>query len=210
MSDKAQVGQATTPEAKLTQVRSLLDSIWRGSGNAGRWLDANGHECDEEDAGATWEPYSQEEQGDWLESVASQARQALDLLASPEISAVTAPAASDLRSVEVLQELLVIAKTDEWGLGSGPLDDALADAKEIVQEALGDEYVIFCQDEYDQDDEGIGFWSNDDGWTSLDDATFYRDRARADVALPIMSGSEVRWMLLSEAEALVNAPGAKP
>jgi hypothetical protein len=72
-----------TPEkvTALADLRSLLESLHGGSEATGRWLDADGTECEEDDEGATWEEYTEEEQRQWLDTVAEDAKRALELLA---------------------------------------------------------------------------------------------------------------------------------
>lgn len=64
----------------IGRIRAHLESIRDGSDHTGRWLDADGTECEEDDEGARWEEFSEEEQAAWLESVAAEAAQALQTL----------------------------------------------------------------------------------------------------------------------------------
>ena len=63
-------------EAKATAIAELK-SILEGSEATGRWLDDTGSECAEEDEGAIWHEYTEEEQNAWLSSVADNARSLL-------------------------------------------------------------------------------------------------------------------------------------
>ncbi|MEY5098694.1 MAG: hypothetical protein RJA36_1413 [Pseudomonadota bacterium] len=54
-----------------------LQEIADGSDHTGRWLDADGSECEEGDEGARWEEFTAEEQSAWLDSVAEIARRAI-------------------------------------------------------------------------------------------------------------------------------------
>jgi len=61
----------------IDTVLQKLRTILRGSNHDGRWLDEHGTECDEDDPGAEWHPFTEEEQGQWLETVCDEARAAL-------------------------------------------------------------------------------------------------------------------------------------
>lgn len=61
----------------LLRAITTLKQIRDGSQNDGRWLDASGSECDEDDPGAKWTEFTQEEQAIWLSSVAQDADEAL-------------------------------------------------------------------------------------------------------------------------------------
>lgn len=69
-------------KAPLVLAVDKLRSIQHGSDHDGRWLDANGNECDEDDEDARWEPFTVEEQKQWLETVAADAAQACEKLES--------------------------------------------------------------------------------------------------------------------------------
>lgn len=200
-------GASATPTAKVQQSIGLLDSIRVGSSVDGRWLDARGDECEETDPDATFERYTAEEQVLWLSSVAENARRAADLLAAPDVQqALSAEPAADLRAIGVLKKLLDLTKTDAWSLGSSRLDDALAEAREIVA-AAGPEYVIFSQSEFDASGDGVGFWSNEEGWTDRENATVFFDRERhtRDLPHPI----DAQWVSMAEAhgnELIVGGP----
>ena len=59
------------------ELAAALRSIVEGSRNSGRYLDASGTECEAEDTDARWEPYTAEENSDWLSSVVGIAEGAL-------------------------------------------------------------------------------------------------------------------------------------
>lgn len=63
-----------TLDQKLAEA---LREIIKGSEDTGRWLDERGDECGEDDDGAKWHEYSQEEQNSWLGSCLDMARGAL-------------------------------------------------------------------------------------------------------------------------------------
>lgn len=107
------------------------------------------------------------------------------------------------RAVSTLCSLLEISRGDGWDLGSDALDEALSDAREIVGEALGDEVVVFSQEEFERD--GTGFWSNEEGWTELDLATVFRERKRQGVQLPMPS--DACWLPYAEAQERAQMPG---
>lgn len=67
-----------------------LQSIKAGSDHTGRWLDESGTECEEDDPNARWEEFTDEEQAQWLDTVASDAERALTELqaAFPRIAKV--------------------------------------------------------------------------------------------------------------------------
>lgn len=64
-----------TIHQKLAQA---LRTIINGGEDSGRWLDASGTECSQDDDGAQWREYTEEEQQSWLESCAAIARKALE------------------------------------------------------------------------------------------------------------------------------------
>lgn len=57
----------------LLRAITTLKEIRNGSRNDGRWLDDSGSECDEDDPGAKWTEFTQEEQAMWLSTVADDA-----------------------------------------------------------------------------------------------------------------------------------------
>lgn len=61
----------------LKVAEDALQKILEGSEVTGRWLDSTGSQCDEDDEGAEWHPYDEEEQDNWIASVADMAREAL-------------------------------------------------------------------------------------------------------------------------------------
>lgn len=128
--------------------------------------------------------------------------------ATAEAAAVD-PRAAHARAVGVLGELLAIAKTDAWSLGSDRLDKALAAAREIVQDA-GPQYVIFSQQEFDASGDGAGFWSNEDGWTEREQASAFCAAELPFLQLPV--STDARWISLAEAhgDVLIMGGGAKP
>jgi len=71
--DEENTERFTKLTAVLEGLQQRLEQIKDGSGAAGRWLDAGGTECEQGDAGARWEPYTEDEQSQWLASVASEA-----------------------------------------------------------------------------------------------------------------------------------------
>lgn len=148
-------------------------------------------------------------QVDSIEAKLDDVLEAADAIADPAAPALSSPGASpDSRSVRVLRELLAVSKTDAWSLGSDRLDRALAEARSIV-EAAGPEYVIFSAEEFERDGDGAGFWSNDEGWTVLEEATVFLDQERYSTDLP--HPIDARWMSLAEAhgnELVVG--GVKP
>lgn len=126
------------------------------------------------------------------------------------LGAAVAPAPADPsgeddlhdRAVSTLCSLLEISRGDAWGLGSDALDEALSDAREIVEEALGDELVVFSQEEFERD--GTGFWSTEEGWTEFDLATVFRERKRQGFQLPMPS--DACWMPYAEAQERAQMP----
>lgn len=64
-----------TLDQKLAEA---LRTIIGGSEVTGRWLDASGTECHEDDDGAEWHEYDEEEQNNWLGSCVAIAQGALE------------------------------------------------------------------------------------------------------------------------------------
>lgn len=64
-------------------------------------------------------------------------------------------------------------------------------------------YVIRSKGEDTEAPQGA-FWSNEDGWGSLDGATLFSTPERMAHSLPGTSLGDAEWMLLDEAEDLVN------
>ncbi len=118
---------------------------------------------------------------------------------------------SGQRAVGVLADLLAIATTDDWN-GSGRLDSALADARDVVEAALGAERVAFSQQAFDAYD-GASFWSEDEGWTELSRASIYREAVCARMSLPTAGSDDARWVSMPEAMALrdgIELEGPRP
>ena len=55
-------------------------------------------------------------------------------------------------------------------------------------------YVIYSANEAQMLD-GSGFWSNEAGWTGLEDATLFTEEERAEFALPESTGGDAVWQL---------------
>lgn len=64
--------------AAFAAMLTALKEIQPGSADHGRWLDSTGDECEEDDEGAEWYEYTDEEQRDWLDTVAATAQAAID------------------------------------------------------------------------------------------------------------------------------------
>lgn len=148
-------------------------------------------------------PYPLDETPDWrgnvreIEALVHDVLQTADALSrpAPDTGLKNAPPQKlQSRAVETLRTLLEISRTDAWS-GSGRLDDALRDARDIVSEAMGAEVVIFSQEHFDRD--GAGFWSNDNGWTELESAKIFREADRRFLHPP--AGTDARWMSMAEA-----------
>lgn len=63
--------------ARVSRLETALHVIIAGSEVTGRWLDPHGAECGEDDPGAEWHEYDEDEQGTWLASVVGIAEEAL-------------------------------------------------------------------------------------------------------------------------------------
>lgn len=46
-----------------------------------------------------------------------------------------------------------------------------------------------------------GFWSNDDGWTTLEGATRFSEDESQNLNLPVSLGQDAKWISFDEAEA---------
>lgn len=55
------------------------------------------------------------------------------------------------------------------------------------------------------EDNGCGFWSNDDGWTLVDNATLFTAAERQKLSLPTCPGNDACWITLAQALALQEA-----
>lgn len=60
-----------------------------------------------------------------------------------------------------------------------------------------DSWVIYSPNESAISD-GAGFWSNEHGWVELDQAMHFSPAQACDVALPIATGHDTRFVALSE------------
>jgi hypothetical protein len=61
-----------------------------------------------------------------------------------------------------------------------------------------DSWVIYSPNESAISD-GAGFWSNEHDWVELDQATHFSLAQAYDVALPMATGHDARFVALSEA-----------
>jgi hypothetical protein len=59
-------------------------------------------------------------------------------------------------------------------------------------------YVIYSPNESAIND-GAGFWSNQNGWTELDEATKFLHSEKQTLNLPISTGQDAKWVLYDEA-----------
>ena len=62
------------------------------------------------------------------------------------------------------------------------------------------QYVIYSPNESAVSD-GVGFWSNEDGWTTVGGATKFSYSEKSSFNLPISTGQDARWVLWTEAES---------
>lgn len=62
---------------QIEQLLKTLYTIWEGSKDAGRWLDINGDETDQDAPDAEWNSYTEEEQNDWIDTVVNNAASAI-------------------------------------------------------------------------------------------------------------------------------------
>ena len=97
------------------------------------------------------------------------------------------------------------SSADREHLGSTKADAWIARCEQLQSElfllAGRETYVIHSASESAASD-GAGFWSNADGWTTIEGATRFAFHEKRDFEnLPISSGSDADWMLLSEAAA---------
>lgn len=65
------------------------------------------------------------------------------------------------------------------------------------------QYVIYSPVEA-VDNDGAGYWSNENGWTVLEDATRFSLSEMQVFSLPMSAGNDARWLLF-ESDALVAA-----
>ena len=56
-----------------------------------------------------------------------------------------------------------------------------------------------------ESENGVAFWSNEDGWTGLDDATVFTSSERRGFNLPMALKNDSIWRPLSEAQEISNA-----
>lgn len=72
---------------------AALQAILDGSDHTGRWLDPDGDECAEDDEGAYWCEFDENEQAAWLETVTSLAEEAIAAATSAPTGEPAAPTA---------------------------------------------------------------------------------------------------------------------
>ena len=80
-----------------------------------------------------------------------------------------------------------------------------AKALEIGNSAL----VIYSPNESAASDGG-GFWSNDHGWGSLDNATVFTQKEADSLNLPIATGDDARWTNLLQAHQAYGTTDTPP
>ena len=68
-------------------------------------------------------------------------------------------------------------------------------------ESFADTSLVICSDKAAEDD-GHGFWSNDDGWTVVENATLFTEAEREKLSLPNSPCEDARWITLAQALAL--------
>ena len=70
---------------------------------------------------------------------------------------------------------------------------------------LNSSYYIFSQSESDADmNMGMegGFWSNDDGWTGIDDATLFSAQEAREFKLPVSAENDAEFIDESKADGI--------
>lgn len=66
-------------------------------------------------------------------------------------------------------------------------------------------YVIYSPNESEAMNRA-GFWSNEFGWTTFDEATRFSQQDTQTVSLPDSTGTDARWMLWEEANVSYGGP----
>lgn len=67
-------------------------------------------------------------------------------------------------------------------------------------------YVIYSPNESASSGDGAGFWSNDLGWTTLDQATRFSEQEKQAFCLPMSTGADAAWADCDEASASYGVP----
>ena len=67
-------------------------------------------------------------------------------------------------------------------------------------------YVIYSPNESACSSDGAGFWSNDFGWTTLDQATRFSEQEKQVFDLPMSTGADAAWADWDKANASYGAP----
>jgi hypothetical protein len=72
-------------------------------------------------------------------------------------------------------------------------DDAVSHGKATEHEVFGMMYVIYSPNESAISD-SAGFWSNEDGWTTIDCATNFTESEKNSLNTPIATGGDAKWI----------------
>lgn len=67
-------------------------------------------------------------------------------------------------------------------------------------------YVIYSPNESACSSDGAGFWSNDFGWTTLDQATRFSEQEKQVFDLPMSTGADAAWADWDKANASYGVP----
>lgn len=79
--------------------------------------------------------------------------------------------------------------------------ERVAQQADETQQSAPESFVIYSPAEFAVSDEGAGFWSNEDGWTTLPGATRFAASEIADLSLPASAGQDAVWLTESQAQA---------
>lgn len=66
-------------------------------------------------------------------------------------------------------------------------------------------YVVYSQSESALNNNGAGFWSNTEGWTTIDGATRFSFEEKSSLNLPMATGLDAQWVLASEMQEVKSS-----
>lgn len=66
-------------------------------------------------------------------------------------------------------------------------------------------YVVYSPNESAHSNDGAGFWSNTEGWTTIDGATRFSFEEKSSLNLPMATGLDAQWVLASEMQEVKSS-----
>lgn len=72
-------------------------------------------------------------------------------------------------------------------------DSAVQEGRATEAEVFGQLWLVYSPSEAAQSEDVAGYWSNTDGWTTLEQAERFNDHEKSRMTLPMSAGGDATW-----------------